>query len=216
MIDISVTEPRCDVDPRPPLGGGYRSYPVDAPLRKLRNRISMLAKMKARGELAALRRLNSGRSDKSALFRLLTDCVPQQLLGSGSAPVGAPGSELDMVRRFSAVASMMALRPEGLRTWSLGRAMAEAGVTELRLSIFLAARGDIFRDLARRLARRLAYHAEVLPYLDLGRLLLMESLPQYTNDTDSVRIALARDFCRSARSISPTTEGKAGTKSTDE
>jgi hypothetical protein len=77
--------------------------------------------------------------------------------------------------------------------------MADTGVSDLRLSMFLTARGALFRDLARRLARRLARDADALPYLDLGRLLLMEGLPEYADEADSVRIALAREFQRSVR-----------------
>jgi hypothetical protein len=201
MIDVlAATETlRGDVDAPTRFGLEDRSYEVDGPLRALGKRFNVLVKAEARGELAALKRLDPDRPDKSAFFRLLTDCVPRQFLGSGSVPIGAPGSEVDMVRRFAALAAIMALRPDGLRPWGLGRAMADTGVSDLRLSMFLTARGALFRDLARRLARRLARDAEALPYLDLGRLLLMESLPGFADETDSVRIAVAREFRRSAR-----------------
>jgi hypothetical protein len=88
-----------DVDP-PTRFGLDRSYVVDGPLRALGKRFNVLVKAEARGELAALKRLDPDQPDKSAFFRLLTDCVPRQLLGSGSVPIGAPGSEVDMVCRF--------------------------------------------------------------------------------------------------------------------
>jgi CRISPR-associated protein Cse2 (CRISPR_cse2) len=176
-----------------------RSYDLDGPLRALGKRFNVLVKAEARGELAALKRLDPDRPDKSAFFRLLTDCVPRRFFGSGSLPIGAPGSEVDMVRRFAAIAAIMALRPDGLRPWGLGRAMADTGVSDSRLSMFLTARGALFRDLARRLARRLARDADALPYLDFGRLLLMDSLPEYADEANSVRVALAREFRRAVR-----------------
>ncbi|OAF19662.1 type I-E CRISPR-associated protein Cse2/CasB [Bradyrhizobium neotropicale] len=211
MIDaLGPTEAaRNNVDPPSRSRFEDRSYQVDGPLHALRKEFNVLVKREARGELAALKRVDPDRLENSAFFRLLTSCVPHQFLGRGCVQISAPGSEVDMVRRFAAVAAIMALRPDGLRPWGLGRAMADTGVSDLRLSMFLAARGASFRDLARRLARRLARDAEALPYLDLGRLLLMESLPEYVNETDSVRIAIAREFWRSTRRVPRRNEGEA-------
>jgi len=196
---LAATETPDDVKSPIRIGFEGRSYAMDVPLRALGKRFNVLVKAEARSELAALKRLDPDHPDKSAFFRLLTDCVPRHFLGSGSVPIGAPGSEMDMVGRFAAIVAIMAMRPDGLRPWGLGRAMADAGVSDLRLSMFLTARGSLFRDLARRLARRLARDADALPYLDLGRLLLMEGLPEYAEETDAVRIALAREFQRSVR-----------------
>src|SRR5262249_17322090 len=146
-----------------------RDYDVDGPVRAMANRFSGLVKAEARAELAALKRLNPDYPDKPAFYRLVADCLPHRFMGDRNLPLGAPGSETDMARRLATIASIFALRPDGLRSWGLGRAMAEAGVSEQRFSMLLTSRGPVLRDLARRLARRLARDADALPYLDLGR-----------------------------------------------
>ncbi|KRR06468.1 hypothetical protein CQ12_16710 [Bradyrhizobium jicamae] len=53
----------------------------------------------------------------------------------------------NMLRRLAAITAIMALRADGLRSWGLGRAMDDTGASELRLSMFLAARGASFWDV---------------------------------------------------------------------
>jgi hypothetical protein len=104
-----------------------------------------------------------------------------------------------MIRRFATIASIMALRPDGLRSWGLGRAMERAGIGDQRFSMLMTSRGSVFRDLARRLARRLAHDADALPYLDLGRVILMDEISEHDDEADAVRIALAREFQNAIR-----------------
>jgi hypothetical protein len=174
-------------------------YDVDAPLRTMAKRFHMLVAADARAELAGLMRLSPDHPDKPAFFRLLADCVPHHFIGDRNLPVGAPGSVVDMVRRFAIITSIMALRPDGLRSWGLGRAMAGAAISDQRFSMLLTSRGSVFRDLARRLARRLARDADVLPYLDLGRLILMDEIAEHDDEAEVVRITLAREFQNALR-----------------
>jgi hypothetical protein len=176
-----------------------RDYDVDAPLRRMAKRFRMLVAADTRAELAALKRLNADHPDKPAFYRLLADCVPHHFIGDRNLPVGAPGSEVDMVRRFAIITSIMALRPDGLRSWGLGRAMAGAAISDQRFSMLLTSRGSVFRDLAHRLARRLARDADVLPYLDLGRLILMDEIAEHDDEAEVVRITLAREFQNALR-----------------
>jgi CRISPR system Cascade subunit CasB len=176
-----------------------RDYDVDAPLLRMAKRFHLLAVSDSRAELAGLNRLNPDHPDNPAFFRLLADCVPHNFLGDRNLPLGAPGSEVDMVRRFATIASIMALRANGLRSWGLGRAMADAGISDQRLSMLLTSRGSVFRDLARRLARRLARDATALPYLDIGRLILMDEIAEHDEEAEVVRIALAREFQNAVR-----------------
>jgi hypothetical protein len=176
-----------------------RDYAVDAPLRTMAKRFHMLGTADARAELAALKRLNPDHPDKPAFFRLLADCVPRHFIEDRNLPLGMPGSEVDMIRRFATIASIMALRPDGLRSWGLGRAMEQAGISEQRFSMLMTSRGSVFRDLAHRLARRLAHDADALPYLDLGRVILMDEISEHDDEADAVRIALAREFQNAIR-----------------
>jgi hypothetical protein len=176
-----------------------RDYDVDVPLRAMATRLGVLVKAEARAELASLKRLNPDYPDKPAFYRLVADCVPRRFMGDGSLPLGAPGSETDMACRLATIASILALRPDRLRSWGLGRAMAEAGVSEQRFSMLLTSRGPVLRDLARRLARRLARAAEALPYLDLGRLILMDGLGEHDDEAEAVRIALAGEYQSAVR-----------------
>src|SRR5262249_32815498 len=70
MIDaVAATEtPRGDVDPPTRFGLEDRTYEVDGPIRALGKRFNVLVKAEARGELAALKRLDPDRPDKSAFF----------------------------------------------------------------------------------------------------------------------------------------------------
>jgi hypothetical protein len=174
---------------------GSAAYEIDMPLNDMAKRFRLLVHTENISQLAALKRLDPEQPDKAAFFQMLALCVPARYLG--------PRNWLaDSVRRFAAIATIMALRPDGLRGWGLGGEMAKVGVSDQRLSALLTARGRTFRDLARRLARRLARDGEALPYLDLGRLILFDSIPQHDDAAEDVRIGIARDYQRALRRLS--------------
>jgi CRISPR system Cascade subunit CasB len=202
-MQTEATTPPAGNAIAPSLAPRRPGYGVDNPLSAMASRFAQLVKAENISELAALRRLDAEHPDKPAFFRMLATCVPHRFLGGEEA---GGMSQSEMTRRFAAVAALMALRPDRLRGWNLGEEMFRAGVSEERLSMLLAARGDTFRALARRLTRRLARDSEVLPYLDLCRLILLDGRADRDDEADDIRIAIARDYQRAARRDSSAVE----------
>jgi CRISPR system Cascade subunit CasB len=135
-----------------------------------------LAKAEARGDLASLRRLDLRAPTGSAFYRLIARHAPE---------VSQPSD----LRNLALILAIMALNPEGLVPGGLGRALAEADISEARVQRLLTARGEIFRDLALRTARVLA-RAGSLPYRDLGLLVLSRS----ETFADEIRMRIAREY----------------------
>jgi hypothetical protein len=103
-----------------------------------------------------------------------------------------------MVRRWALIARIMAERPESLTAGNLGRSLKAAGYSDQRLNMLLNARGQTFRDLTRRAARRLAHGNEGMPYRELGRLILLESRPEHDRETEELRVRIAMEFQRAS------------------
>ncbi len=144
--------------------------------------ISALAKAEARGDLAALRRMDPDCPDAPAFFRILVRHCPD----AGPA----------FARRCARLARMLALRPEALKPGSLGEAMAEHGISEARVQRLLAARGEALATQIALVARRLAGE-RALPYRELGRLLLArDDDGDEAAAAEAVRLRIARDYFR--------------------
>lgn len=91
--------------------------PLEKALYKLAGAIIALHKMEATGDLAALRRMDPEHPEAMAFLRL-----------SVMKPVSVVIEEMEVdlgiakaLRRFAAIAQIMALRPAGLRPWGLAR-----------------------------------------------------------------------------------------------
>lgn len=163
----------------------------------LAREIARLEKIEARGELAALRRVDSARPIEPSLFRLIARAAPNDL---GATP--------DRVRRYGAVAKFMTLKPAALQRWGLGTALHSVGYSEHRLLALLNARGSTLNDLVRRAARRLASASEVaaLPYMELATLVLLDGMVNYEPTLERVRLRIAADYQRAEYQISSSGE----------
>lgn len=140
----------------------------------------------ARGELAALRRMDPDRPTAGALFRLLARADVAEM-------------RLDSLQRWACAAHLMAQRPDRLRPGNLGQSLATIGFTEQRMDMLLNARGSTLRDLARRTAKRLANSEEALPYRELCRLVLLDGRSDRENEAEELRIRIAQSFQRASR-----------------
>jgi hypothetical protein len=184
-----------------PIAAAHKTPPrsgetYEAALDDMAGEFRRLTNAKARGELAALRRLDPEHPSEGAFFRLLARAVPDHLLGRSNGEAGAPGSRLDMIQRWALVAAIMAQRPDALHRGRLGQSLKAIGYSEQRLDMLLTARGFTFRDLARRAARRLARSDGGVPHRELGRLVLLDSRDEYDAEAEELRIRIAMDFQR--------------------
>lgn len=146
---------------------GDRTDPVRARIEALATAIRHLHNRGARGELAALRRMDEVRAVEPALHKLLADAAPD-------AEFGARFRRDDIIRlalMTKVLAFGMSIETLGRGHYDLGRTMDEAKISERRVQTLMNARGPAFDDLILRLSRRLVRHG-VLPYLDIGRLVL--------------------------------------------
>lgn len=157
---------------------------AEATLNRLAGAIRSLARQRATGDLAALRRLDPDKPDAGAFFRVLA-----------SATRG-PATDLDSLPRWAlaawAFAQAVASGPEKLGGDSLGRALANAEVSEARVNRLLAARDGAFRYQMQRMVRILAGAGERLPVLDLGLLVLADSRDEKL--AEHLRRKIARDY----------------------
>lgn len=152
---------------------------------RLVERVNLMAKgvrsllhQERTGDLAALRRLDCARPFAPAFFALLA---------ANADWAQAP----EEVQRCAALAQILALKPDALSEFRLGRVLAETfgeGIED-RVQKLLCADGEALVDQVRLLARRLA-GAGVVPYRELGALLLVED----PAEAEQVRFAIARDF----------------------
>ena len=99
-----------------------------------------------------------------------------------------------MLRRWARVAQIMAMAQE-LIPDGLGRALADADVSDLRVGALLNARGDALYDLASRVARRIA-NGGVLPYRELAALILLDDIQSHDDALEQIRIGIMADFQR--------------------
>jgi hypothetical protein len=132
-----------------------------------------------RGDLASLRRLNTGAPDAAAFFRIVVRIAPE------AGPTA--------VHRYARFLQILALKPAALASGSFGAAMAAAGVSESRAQKLLTARGSALAKQLRLIARRLANEG-TLPYRQIGDLLLIED--EESGRAETVRLRIARDYWR--------------------
>jgi hypothetical protein len=166
-------------------------------LMGLAREIARLEKMEARGDLAALRRIDPNHPTEPALFRIIGRAAPDELMAGP-----------ERIRRYAAIMKFMALKPDALRQGGLGKCLQDAGVSGQRLLALLNARGSTLIDVARRTARRLVQAPEVaaLPYMELATLILLDGMPSYELATERIRLRIAAEYQRAAYETSTASE----------
>jgi len=137
------------------------------------------------GDVAALRRLSPGDPAAPALWKLLLTCVPQ------SWAAGPDRDEKE--RRWAALFTGMA-HAAGLHDPAvpMGRALAEAGWSELRFVRLLRDRDEGLAERVRRLAQYLASKSQRADWTGVANLLL----DQDGEWAERHRRDLARDYYR--------------------
>jgi CRISPR type I-E-associated protein CasB/Cse2 len=135
------------------------------------------------GELAALRRLTADDFGCAPFWMLIGD---HDLIGAGPA-------RDDQEQRWAVILSAMA-QLGGLhsRAISLGRALAEAKLSELRFLRLLRAHGATLHDTLQQCVHLLRSRQQLCDQADLAKLVLSDG----RSDEDSVRRAIARGYYR--------------------
>ncbi len=188
-----------DTDTPQALANGSDARTSDFPsLGKVVNRLAgALERETTPGDLAALRRLDPDDPSNPAFWRIVVGHL---------VPVGALSeerrdrdqAEACWAALLSGMAQMHGLHVPGRR---LGRALAAAGLSELRFVRLLRARERQLLSEVRTAARYLAARAEPVDWVDFARLVLSHD----TKRAESVRRGIARDYY-SAQEASPTKE----------
>jgi hypothetical protein len=172
--EATASSPGLAAPPRLPA---RRNNVIDA----LVNSVRTLSRMQRRGDLADLRRLDVDNPAAPAFWRIITSVE-----GDWSADNGA------MVRsqRYARLLRLMAHCPDGVALSGLGKALAEADVSEARVQKLLAARGPALDDAIDVVARRLAKHGR-LPIAEIA--VLLTSDPQ-SESAERARMEIARGY----------------------
>ena len=125
---------------------------------------------------------HAGSGDRAALARLKPDALqPHQLAALARALLAAGLSpehwQADTWPRWALIAHGMALAGhDGKQT--LGKQLAQAGVSESRVTKLLTSRGDAFVQILPRVLRLLASKGVAPNWRELGQLVLKESSSQ--------------------------------------
>lgn len=146
-------------------------------IEALANAVRALHHQESRGDLAALRRMDTRLVAEPAFHRILARTAPDAARGRAQ--------RIALLTRILALAT----RPDMLRDGGrrLGEALHVADVSEARVQMLMTARGAALDDLLLRTARRLVRDG-LLPYQDIGKLIL--GGPRTVEDT-RFRIAKA-------------------------
>jgi CRISPR type I-E-associated protein CasB/Cse2 len=137
------------------------------------------------GDLADLRRLRPGDIPGAAFFRLAALHFADRLPGRNSS------ARDEAERRWSAILGAMAHLEGLMRARApFGHALAEAGVSELRVLRLFRAHGEGLEDALRAVVHQLVSRAVPVDPLDIARLVLSDG----RTDEESVRRRIAREF----------------------
>jgi CRISPR type I-E-associated protein CasB/Cse2 len=136
------------------------------------------------GDLAELRRLKPDDPGGSAFWRVVVTRLDPEL------PAGGDSRETAL-RRWAVILRALAAL-DGLHNPSrrFGAALAEAGVSELRLNKLLRASGEPLFDEVRAVTHQLAAAAAPVDLTGLARLVLSDG----RGDEQSVRQTIANDY----------------------
>ena len=144
------------------------------------------------GDVAALRRIDPNDPSCPAFWRM----VVNHLVPTGAIPQDGPGRD-EIERRWASIlggmALMQSLHRPGRR---LGKALAAAGLAELRFVRLLRARDRQLFHEVQTTARYLASKAEPVDWADLARLVLTRN----QRTAESVRRGIARDYYSALKS----------------
>ena len=151
------------------------------------------------GALAAyIQRARSG--ERAALARLKPEALqPHQLAALAHALLAAGLSpeqwHTDTWPRWALIAHGMALAGHDGKQ-KLGKQLAQAGVSESRVTKLLTSRGDAFTQLLPRVLRLLASKGVAPNWSELGNLVLKEGSSQRKHQTDAevIRLRIAGPY----------------------
>lgn len=157
--------------------------------QKLARSIGKMARMMATdgalgtGALAELRRISPQKPFTPSLWRLLLDLDEAEPWG---------GLERNIYERRMATLAMGMAFCAGLHSYKvpLGRALAEAGWSELRFVRLMEARGETLETLIRRMAQFLASKSQPANWVDVGWLLI----GQDWDSAEETRLRIARSY----------------------
>jgi CRISPR system Cascade subunit CasB len=137
------------------------------------------------GERAELRRLEpTGDPGSPAFWRLMAQYVPEVMDAT------KPWRDHDARRWATLVSAVVLLGEASEPPASLGVALAEAGMSEARLTRLLRADSDKLLHELRRVARFLATKGRAVRHLDFARLLFISN----PNKAESLRRDIARGY----------------------
>lgn len=148
------------------------------------------------GDRAALRRMQDGKPDGMVFWKIAARYLePEGLLLARDDP-----SRTAVERAWAAVLATAArLEGQHRRNFKLGRALAEAGVSEARIQRLYAAHGDALLDALRGVVHQLASSGHLVDLGDIAELVLSDGSDLEHEGVlweDSVRHELALDFYR--------------------
>jgi CRISPR system Cascade subunit CasB len=138
------------------------------------------------GDVASLRRMDPHDPSAAAFWRVMIDYVePDGAVTGAGATTGAAEQSWAAIIRAAAILS--GLHRRDIR---LGTALAEAGLSELRFTRLLRARGDGLPRQIADVARYLATKAHPLDVTDIAHLVLSAE----RDDSETVRRRIARCY----------------------
>lgn len=138
------------------------------------------------GWAAELRRMRPESVDSPAFWKLAVQHLEHELTGSEERVA-------EQERRWSTIlAALATLAPRHRPRFRLGRALAEAGVSEARLLKLLRARGGALPDALRAVCHQLNAAGQPVDGVEIARLVLSEGRA----DEETVRRQIARTFYR--------------------
>lgn len=143
---------------------------------------------------------HAGLGERAALARLQPNALQPHELAALSRALLAAGLQPeswhpDTWPRWAMIAQGMALAGHNSQG-RLGRQMADAGVSESRVSKLLTARGDAFRQLLPRLLRLMASKGVAPNWFELGELVLKEASADRADQTrvEALRLRIAGPY----------------------
>ncbi|MDC6166472.1 type I-E CRISPR-associated protein Cse2/CasB [Paucibacter sp. XJ19-41] len=135
--------------------------------------------------------------DRAALARLQTQALQPHELAALARGLLHAGLEphtwhAETWPRWALIAQGMALT--GHSPGRLGEQLADAGVSEARVTKLLTARGDAFRQLLPRVLRLLASKGAAPNWRELGSLVLIENDPAQVQAAEALRLRIAGPY----------------------